>query len=707
MGEVLSGPWYEHRNGVAVAGPGNGFPPSLSETWKVLSVKGFGVRPGLLIEDSNNRSYWLQFDPVGSLELDTGAAMIASRFFYSLGYHTPESYIVYFRRDNLTPSDTGKQITSLAKQRKLTDEDIDNFLSTVASDTEKGYRALATRIPVGSGKLLGPFSMDGVRSDDPNDVVPHEHRRDLRGLYVFASWLNLAKIRPTSTLDILLDDDGVPSIEHYFIDFSAALGSGGDRPKKAEAGREPYFDGATAVKNTLGVGIYTPDWMRASYPKLASVGHFDYETFQPDRWTPLHKVAPFENRLPDDEFWAARKLMAFSDTDIEELVLTGQYSDPDAVAWLVRCLIERRDRIGRTYFPKVLPLVGFRVEGGRLSFRDLEVEHGFVPRREYRVRWSEFDNSTELQTPIDTWSTRFDLPESSQRMRSGSYLSATIEGNQEAKDVTAYLQKEGKAFRVVGVERTWPGKVLARPQREVETSFPGYFDLDLEQSRLLEGLSQKNPSENGRKITPSEYFGTLTISQRSTFDAITHALINSPLTDSKGNALGKAIDLIKSLERIAGQVKGERRDQQFRLYGTLTSDAIERLDRSEEFYRDHENTAHHDGYPVCFRLGGNLPSLQFSISRDGRKVDIDIDYRSGGWPVALLNGHFTSANSDVRSGDNIKRHNRRWDGLIAWWRGKQSTATSEARLAGISSAQSGEPEKTETRTSKQPTRQRQ
>ena len=39
----------------------------------------------------------------------------------------------------------------------------------------------------------------------PNDVVPHEHRRELRALKVFGAWTNLVDMKAGNTLDTVVD----------------------------------------------------------------------------------------------------------------------------------------------------------------------------------------------------------------------------------------------------------------------------------------------------------------------------------------------------------------------------------------------------------------------------------------------------------------------------------------------------------------------
>jgi len=171
----------------------------------------------------------------------------------------------------------------------------------------------------------------------------------------------------------------------------------------------------------------------------------------------------------------------------------------------------------------------------------------------------------------------------------------------------------------------------------------------------------------GENMSPEERFRSLTLSEQTTFDAITHALLRSALTDEAGQPLGTALDLVAGLDRIAGEQSGRSGDQQFRIYVRLQPDAIDVLDRSREFVRSQENTVYHAGYPHSYRLGKGAPSAQFSLATDGLTADIDVDYRASKVPQSLFNGHLTASNSDVRSGDNARRHGRRWNGFANWW----------------------------------------
>ncbi len=674
LGEVMDSSWFTNRHGkgrlsqeALVRGPGNAQPPLQDQPWRALAVKQFGDRPGILIVDSQRRLYLLRFDPPQYLEMSTGAQMVSSKILYALGYNVLENYIVYFQRHQIVPSEAGEQITSMGERRDLTDEDLDTFLKTVAADRQRGYRAVATRVSTGWDRLLGNFQLFSTRSDDPNDIVPHEHRRDLRGLFVVSSWLNHSWILPTATLDVLVVENEIPFIRHFLIDLTTTLGSGHKRPKTAREGNEPMWDPGPTVKNIVGLGFYTPPWLRTRYPKFRSVGHFEYETFDPEKWMANQRLAPFENRLPDDNYWAAKQVMAFSDEDLQALVSTGQYSDSRAADWIVRCLVERRDRIGRVYFSKVLPLDHFRVENGELAFDDLAVTYGFRSQRDYTVSWSRFDNESEEHTEIGAPGPSFEVPPSVLQAPEGSYYAARIWAEDRQMNVAVFLRKESRGFKVVGIDRQWPGKRIADPTLEEDIGISIFGDLEPRQQELLEGYTAAFNERSGRNLSTQEYFDSMTVSERTTYDAVTHALIYSKLTDDEGNDLGSALDLVSGIERVAGQYYGRGGDQQFRLYAFLVPDAKETLETSKEFFLGKENTVYHAGYPDSYRQEGKVPNIQFSLSEDEMKADIDVDYRSSKMPGALFNGHLTSANSDVRAGDNHDRHNTRWSGLVAWW----------------------------------------
>ena len=352
------------------------------------------------------------------------------------------------------------------------------------------------------------------------------------------------------------------------------------------------------------------------------------------------------------------------------MVSTGGYTDPAAAAWITNTLIARRNQIARTYFRKVLPLDDFHVDGGTLRFNDLAVRHGVAEGpATYTAQWYRFDNTGAARTPIEGAGS-FTVPPEVLAAGDGSYFAARLESNRGSPEmhVTVYLRTLAGSPAVVGIERGWPGKVIVDP-RDLDPGVPRYRDLTPEQRQLYEPFARRDAAARERTMTAEEHFESQTISARTTYDSVTHALQNSKLTDESGRSLGTSLDLVTGLDRIAGQYHGRGGDLQFRLFVALTPDAVDVLTQASEYFRDRDNTVFHVGYPMNVRQIGSVPNIQFSISEDGQRADIDVDYRSSGIPQGLFNGHLTAANSDVRAGDNFDRHTRRWAGFVAWWRG--------------------------------------
>ena len=101
-----------------------------------------------------------------------------------------------------------------------------------------GWFDTRTRQPLGAGKVVGQFTFNGRRSDDPNDVFPHERRRELRGLRLFAAWLNHDDARAINSIDTYVEENGRRYIRHYLQDFGSNLGSGSTSAQQPRGGYE-------------------------------------------------------------------------------------------------------------------------------------------------------------------------------------------------------------------------------------------------------------------------------------------------------------------------------------------------------------------------------------------------------------------------------------------------------------------------------------
>jgi hypothetical protein len=214
----------------------------------------------------------------------------------------------------------------------------------------------------------------------------------------------------------------------------------------------------------------------------------------------------------------------------------------------------------------------------------------------------------------------------------------------------------------------------------------GYAALDERRQQLVKDWVARFNKITGQTLdAPAFYDDVMGLSTRTTFDAVTHALSTTPLTDQSGANLGDALGLIERVESVKGEVPGAPGDHQFRIYVRLTADALDRLARSQQFKRGVDNTVYHKGYPTNYRGQGGTPSIQISVALDRRRADIDVDYRASSFPVGLFNGHLTSSNSDVRAGENYDRHTGRWNGFQNWWRSFFGVRQERAPEAVVSS----------------------
>ena len=452
LGEPMQGAWWVKRHyydpmslDKLVAGPGQNHAPSLNGSWTVIGAKTEGVTPGFVMKDSANELYFIKFDPITYPEMATGADHVSVRLLYALGYHVPENYLVEFPQEILK---LGKDVTvadRLGRRRKLTERHLRELLQKVPRTKKGMYRATASHAIPGTG--LGPYRYYGKRRDDPNDYVPHEHRRDLRGLAVISAWIGHDDSRAINTYDTLVDGQ----IRHYILDVGSTLGSGTQWANSPRSGGEYLFSWKNSAIQFFSLGLAVQPWARAYFPDMPAAGRFEHRTFDPATWVPEYPNPAFLNRLPDDEFWAAKQIAAFRDDEIRAIVRSASYSHPNVEAWIAECLIARRDKIGRAYFRKVLPIDKVAIQDGRLTFVDVSERAGLGGGGPYAVQWLQLDNAKGSMEPIDGAGTAV-VPGGK-----AEYVVARIMSSSRAKQtVDVTVRRDGRnPPTVVGIERRW------------------------------------------------------------------------------------------------------------------------------------------------------------------------------------------------------------------------------------------------------------
>ena len=457
--EVPDSSWFTNRIGTrpvsiaeALRGPGSGSGVAAG-AWTIVAPKQSGFAPGFTIEDSAGETWFISFDARGYPEAATGAIIAATKIFWTLGYWQTDSVLTSIRREQVTISERAMVKVPSGKRRRMKTSDLDAIWERSHRSADGSYRAVASRRL--RGKVLGGFRYYGTRPDDPNDIVPHEHRRELRALKVFGAWTNLVDMKAGNTLDVLVTDDGRPRVRHYLQDVGSTFGTGANAPREYFEGWEYVYEHELAWKRLVSLGFFLQPWQTIPYDETPAIGRFEGDRFDPLAWKSRVPTAAVRHAQPDDLFWAARRVVAFSDDMLRAIAGSAGFSNPDDSRHLADTLIQRRDKIGAAYLTAVAPLADFTLDGGQLKFVNVAAQ----PGGGYEIAWAYFDNSTGVVSSIDDRATVSSetAPAPLLRDTPGTIVRARVQlifpASTTRRSVDAYFRRESGVWKLVGIDR--------------------------------------------------------------------------------------------------------------------------------------------------------------------------------------------------------------------------------------------------------------
>jgi hypothetical protein len=358
--------------------------------WVVDHGKMDGATPGFRVRVPGKGKYLFKVDGEDQPERPSAASVIGAAVYHAAGFNTSCEQIVYFRPSVLKLAPGLETANNSGIVKDFDQAALDGVLARAAKRGSLVRMQASAWLP---GKLLGPFRYEGTRDDDPNDAIPHEDRRDLRGSRLVAAWLDHFDAREQNSMDAwIADKKGQPDaspgfVRHYYLDTSDCLGSewAWDEVSR-RLGHSYLLDFEHVGEDLVTLGLLPRPWDRAERREGEEIfGYFSTRDFDPERWQNEYPNPTFSRMTERDGAWMARILARFTPEMVRALAEAAEFSDPKHTSYLTTVLQGRLDRILARYLTLLSPIADPRIDGGdRFCGTDLARLRGVRPGGEAR-----------------------------------------------------------------------------------------------------------------------------------------------------------------------------------------------------------------------------------------------------------------------------------------------------------------------------------
>ena len=439
-------------------------------SWLIDKGKQNGSSLGFRIKIPGKGKFLLKIDePLP--ERPSAASVIGADTYYATGFNFSCEQVIYVKASAFTLTPGLTVVDNTSRVRPFDRAALDEILKKAPRKGEYlRFQASAWL----EGDLIGPFRYEKTRDDDPNDVIPHENRRELRGARVLAAWLDHFDAREQNSMDAWVADadhkknnepDSSPGhVVHYYLDTSDCLGSEWDWDViSRRLGKSYILDWGDIGRDFVTLGIPVRPWDTASrVPGREIFGYFRADTFVPDEWKNEYPNPAFSRMTERDGAWMARILSRFTPELVRALASAGQFSDPSNEAYLAGILEGRLDKILDRYLTRLSPVADVHLEGDALCATDLAAARGVRDASQFAYRASR-DGAPLAVAMRDgahfCASLVHGAPDTGPADDDASrYVRVRVEDGVARGPLLAYLYDLGptRGFRLVGLERPDP-----------------------------------------------------------------------------------------------------------------------------------------------------------------------------------------------------------------------------------------------------------